>query len=75
MQFLNKFDNDYVIIYNYTHNIFYNRGDNSIMAVDSNGKFIGTYDEHLEKLLQSHDCLCRRARELVRKLEEAYPEK
>jgi len=26
---------------------------------------IGTYDEHLEKLLETHECMCPKARELI----------
>lgn len=32
---------------------------------DNGEQSIGTYDEHLEKLLRTHDCLCPKARELI----------
>ena len=31
----------------------------------SKDEFIGTYDEHLEKLLETHNCLCPKARKLI----------
>ena len=33
---------------------------------DNGEQSIGTYDEHLEKLLETHDCLCLKARELIK---------
>ena len=26
---------------------------------------VGTYDEHLERLLETHTCLCQNAREII----------
>ena len=35
------------------------------MELNKKNDWIGTYDEHLEKLLETHDCLCPKAREIL----------
>lgn len=35
------------------------------MKLNKKGNWIGTYDEHLEKLLETHTCLCPKARKLI----------
>jgi len=70
MQFPNKFNDDIVIIYNPHYNIFYNRGDGYIMEKQDEKK--------IKEIVES--CKVYRntfilKRELIRKLEEAYPEK
>ena len=36
------------------------------MEINKNNEWVGTYSEHLEKLLETHDCLCSKARELLK---------
>ena len=35
------------------------------MELNKNNDWVGNYNQHLEKLLETHDCLCPKARELL----------
>ena len=70
MQLLNKFGNDIHIILDFDNNIFYNRGDDSIMEKQDEDKIT----EIVESCKVYRGVFIRKG-ELVRKLEEAYPEK
>ena len=70
MQFLNKFDNDIFILFNFANNIFYNWSDGDIMEKQDEDKIT----EIVESCKVYRNAFILK-RELVRKLEEAFPEK